>query len=447
VKLEFKLHPAQQEIFQDPRRFKVVGAGRRFGKSYLAKVMLIVKALQTENDKGYNIAGNDVYYIAPTFNQAKDIMWQRSKRLAAPVTKGTRENECILTLINGRRIHLKGSDRPDTLRGVGLSFVVLDEYAFMKDEVWKAIIRPVLADVEGEALFIGTPNGKNHFFELFLKAQQSDGEMKEWGAWTYKSLDNPFLNPEEIVTASKDMPLEYVKQEFEANFASFGGTIFTSDLILEADKSHEQGDTFIAVDPAGYEDAKSISRGRTASLDETAIAIVRATPQGWHVLDILTGRWGVRETSIQILRASQKYRPLAVGIEKGVLKNALMPYLHDNMRRLNVYPPVREVTHGNKRKLDRIVWALQGRMQQARLTFQPGKYLEKFTDQALDFPNPLVHDDMLDALAYIDQLAVPMTDMAIDEYGAVPLESKDDRPIRTPSQLENWEPLDEIAWF
>ncbi len=420
--LEFALHQAQQEIFASDARFKVVGAGRRFGKSYLAKVDLLVNALQEKNKFGYDLAGHACYYIAPTFQQAKDIMWHELKQMAYPVTKKVRENECILTLVNDRQIYLKGSDRPDTLRGVGLSYVVMDEYAFMKPDVWTAIVRPVLADVKGGALFIGTPNGKNHFYDLFQTAQTE----KDWAAWTYKSLDNPFLDPGEIVAASRDMPLEYVKQEFEANFSSFGGTVFQVDLFEVCEKKGD-GEVYITVDPAGYEDVQSIAKGNQKRLDETAIAVVRTNSDGWHVLDIVCGRWGVRETALRILKQCQKHRPTAIGIEKGALKNALMPYLHDNMKRLNIFPYIMEVTHGNKKKTDRIVWALQGRMQQGRLSFEPGEYTSKFLDQMVDFPNPMAHDDMLDALAYIDQLAQPSF---IDE----------------PAQ-DMWEPLDDVSGF
>jgi phage terminase large subunit-like protein len=424
TELNFTLHPAQKEIFTSNARFKVVGAGRRFGKSYLARVKLIVKALETENEHGYDLADKACYYIAPTFNQAKDIMWQPLKQMAAPITEKVRENECILTLVNGRQIHLKGSDRPEALRGVGLSYVVMDEYAFMKEEVWTSIIRPTLADVRGGGLFIGTPNGKNHFYDLFLNARDGK-DSDDWEAFTYKSLDNPFLDPSEVIMATKDMPMEFVRQEFEANFASFGGTVFTSDMIELVDKPRGTGDLYMAVDPAGYEDVKGLAAGRTRNLDETAISVVEVNEDGWHVLDIITGRWNVRETALRILRTAQKHKPRLVGIERGALKNALMPYLNDNMRRLNVYPYITELSHGNQKKSDRIVWALQGRMEQGRLTFSPGDYLKKLTEQLLDFPNPLVHDDMIDSLAYIDQIAVTPYEMNV--------------------QSEEWEALDPVS--
>ena len=426
TELNFTLHPAQQEIFKSPKRFKVVGAGRRFGKSYLARVKLFVEALKAKNEYGYDLTDKACYYIAPTFNQAKDIMWQSLKQMAAPITKKIRENECILTLSNDRQIHLKGSDRPESLRGVGLSYVVMDEYAFMKEEVWTAIIRPTLADVRGGALFIGTPNGKNHFYDLFLSAESTEDEG-DWDAWTFKSLDNPFLDPKEVVLATKDMPLEFVKQEFEANFSSFGGTVFKEDMIVVEDREYYSSDVYMTVDPAGYEDVKGIAQGKTKRLDETAISVVEVTESGWHVLDVITGRWNVRETAVRILRTAQKYRPRVVGVERGALKNALMPYLHDNMRRLNIFPYITELTHGNQKKYDRIVWALQGRMEQGRLTFQDGDYLDKLVDQMLDFPNPLAHDDMIDSLAYIDQIAQARYDMD-ESIGQA-----------------DWEPMDSIS--
>ena len=426
TELNFTLHPAQQEIFKSSKRFKVVGAGRRFGKSYLARVKLIVEALKSTNEYGYDLTDKACYYIAPTFNQAKDIMWQSLKQMAAPITKKIRENECILTLSNDRQIHLKGSDRPESLRGVGLSYVVMDEYAFMKEEVWTAIIRPTLADVRGGALFIGTPNGKNHFYDLFLTAENGE-EGGDWDAWTFKSLDNPFLDPQEVVLATKDMPLEFVKQEFEANFSSFGGTVFKEDMFVVENRDYYSSDIYMTVDPAGYEDVKGVAQGKIKSLDETAISVVEVTDEGWHVFDVITGRWNVRETAVRILRTAQKYRPRAVGIERGALKNALMPYLSDNMRRLNVFPYITELTHGNQKKYDRIVWALQGRMEQGRLTFQDGPYLDKLFAQMLDFPNPLAHDDMIDSLAYIDQIAVANYHMG-DEIGQ-----------------SDWEPMDSIS--
>lgn len=425
VKLNFKLHPAQLDVFTSPKRFKIVSAGRRGGKTYLSAVTLLVEGLKEVNERGYKL-GKDrvVYYVAPTFNQAKDILWKLIKELGKDVIESTLENTGVIRLINGREIHLKGSDRPDTLRGVGLSYVVMDEYASMKPEVWEQIIRPTLSDVEGGALFIGTPAGKNHFYKLFQEAA-SPRFSDEWLAYTFKSVDNPFLNPKEIKAAKRSMSKASFKQEFEASFSTIGGAVLNPELIILGTEPPD-GDFYITVDPAGYEpeDLKNLA-AKASNLDETAIAIVKVGTYGWWVADIHHGRWDVRETSIRILRAAQIYRPKVVGIEKGSLKNALMPYLKDQMLRLNTFPNVAEVTHGGKKKIDRIQWALQGRLEHGRLKFNEAPYLEKLMDQMADFPNPLAHDDLLDALAYIDQVGTVIynEDIVIDDEYSQPLDN------------------------
>ena len=424
IDLSFKLHPAQLDVFTSPKRFKIVSAGRRGGKTYLSAVTLLVEGLKEVNERGYKL-GKDrvVYYVAPTFNQAKDILWKLIKELGKDVIESTLENTGVIRLINGREIHLKGSDRPDTLRGVGLSYVVMDEYASMKPEVWEQIIRPTLSDVEGGALFIGTPAGKNHFYKLFQEAA-SPRFSDEWLAYTFKSVDNPFLNPKEIKAAKRSMSKASFKQEFEASFSTIGGAVLNPELIILGTEPPD-GDFYITVDPAGYEpeDLKNLA-AKASNLDETAIAIVKVGTYGWWVADIHHGRWDVRETSIRILRAAQIYRPKVVGIEKGSLKNALMPYLKDQMLRLNTFPNVAEVTHGGKKKIDRIQWALQGRLEHGRLKFNEAPYLEKLTDQMADFPNPLAHDDLLDALAYIDQVGTVIynEDIIIDDSYGIPLD-------------------------
>ena len=132
---------------------------------------------------------------------------------------------------------------------------------------------------------------------------------------------------------------------------------------------------------------------------------VKAGPSGWWVANIIHGRWGVEETARRIFEAVRDYQPVAVGIEKGALKNAVFPYLNDEMKRNQRFFRIEELTHGNKKKTDRIVWALQGRFEHGNITLNKGKWNTQFLDELFQFPNPLVHDDLIDSLAYIDQLA------------------------------------------
>ena len=415
AELNIDLHPAQLEIFSSDKRFKIVVAGRRFGKSYLSAWLLLINAIQSKS--------KDVFYIAPTFQQAKDIMWSMLKDLGQDLIVQAYENTAVLTLINGRKIYLKGSDRPETLRGTGISYVVLDEYASMKPVVWEQIIRPSLADVQGRALFIGTPAGKNHFFDLYNDAIDDD----DWDRFQFKSIDNPFLPATEIQASKKNMSTMSFRQEFEASFETFSGGIFKESW-FKLDEEPDEGSYVIAIDPAGYEQSEKERNLKRSRLDETAIAIVKIDRDKWWVKDILHGRWNIKETAKRILKAAIDVEATTVGIEVGALRNAILPYLEDEMRTENQWLSIAELRHGGKKKNDRITWSLQGRMEHGQITFNPDKDWKVFISQLMDFPNRLAHDDLLDSLAYIDQVSVA------DFAHSIELE-------------EEWSPIDDVAGY
>jgi predicted phage terminase large subunit-like protein len=392
--LQVELLPWQQKVWEAEERFKVVAAGRRCGKSRLAAWMLILNALQS--DKGH------VFYVAPTQGQARDIMWGVLLELAHPIVSSSHVNNMQIKLINGATISLKGADRPDTMRGVSLKFLVMDEYADMKPQVWEEVLRPALADQKGRCLFIGTPKGRNHFYELYKYAELSNDET--YRAWHFTSYDNPLLDPEEIDTAKKSMSSYAFRQEFMASFEALGSEIFKEDWVQFGEEP-EFGDYYIAVDLAGFADVAKATNAKSKRLDNSAIAVVKANEQGWFVADIIYGRWDIKKTAQKIFSAVEKYRPAAVGIEKGALKNAVLPYLTDLMKSRQRFFRIEELTHGNQKKTDRIVWALQGRFENAAITLSEGSWNTEFLDELFQFPNPLVHDDLVDALAYIDQLA------------------------------------------
>ncbi|HIE81831.1 MAG TPA: hypothetical protein EYQ07_04815 [Candidatus Poseidoniales archaeon] len=415
MELNIDLHPAQLAIFNSEARFKIVSAGRRFGKSRLAAWLLLIKALQSDS--------KDVFYVGPTFQQAKDIMWHTLKELGREVIESTYENTAQMTLVNGRKIFLKGSDRPDTLRGVGLAYVVLDEYASMKPVVWEQIIRPTLADVRGGALFIGTPAGKNHFYDLYQNAETDP----EWESFTYNSTDNPYIPSDEIEMARNSMSTMAYRQEFEASFESFTGGIFKEEWFATGEEP-STGQYVIAVDPAGFEAVEKERGLKGSKLDETAIAIVKINEDKWWVKDILHGRWSIKETASKILKAAITVEASTVGIETGSLKNAIMPYLQDEMRTTNQFIHIDELRHGGKKKTERITWSLQGRMEHGQITFNRDRDWKVFKSQMIDFPNHLAHDDLLDALSYIDQVSIA------DFAHSIELE-------------EDWEPYDEVSGY
>jgi len=394
--LNVKLHDKQREVFNSTARFKIVAAGRRFGKSRLAAWILLIEALQSKS--------KDVFYVAPTYQQARDIMWGVLKELGHEVIASAHENTSVLTLVNGRKIYLKGADRPDTLRGVGLAYVVIDEYADIKPNVWEQILRPSLADVQGKALFIGTPKGRNHFYELWKYAE--DQKDDDWEAFHYSSYDNPLIPASEIEAAKSSMSSFAFRQEFMASFEAASRDIFKEDWVHIDDEEPEDGNYFIAVDLAGFIKVDKDAGNKNSKLDETAIAIVKVHEEGWWVADIKHGRWDIKETCEQIFAAVREYEPTKIGIEKGSLKNAALPYLMDLMQKNGLFFRIDDCTHGNQKKTERIVWALQGRFEHGRVSLNYGSWNNHFIDQLVNFPNSQLHDDLVDALAYIDQVQV-----------------------------------------
>lgn len=418
TELRVSLHPGQAAIFNSKARFKVCAAGRRFGKSHFAAVTLAIEALRENNEAGYSLTiEHGVYYVAPTFDQAKRIMWPKLRQLLGfEISGGFIRNENVndgwLELINGRRIYIRGADNPDSLRGIALSYVVLDEYADMKANVWDEIIEPALMDVEGTALFIGTPKGKNHFYKLFIGALEKPVDPRtgsneywlDWEAFHFKSGDNPFLKQKELARIMTRGSTDVIRQEIEASFISGGGRVLKPEWfpIIARAPSVETGNVFITVDLAGFKKQEGSKVLRT---DESVIAEVLVVEDEWYILNVQHGHWDVRETALRIARTLRNYNSAQLGVEQGALKEAVGPYLEEYMREFHRYVTPQPLRHGGQKKADRITWALQGRAERKRINLVRGDWNEHFLTQCSDFPDPLAHDDVLDAVAYVDQLS------------------------------------------
>ncbi len=391
--LNIELLDWQKQAWVDHTRFLVIAAGRRTGKTRLAAWKLIVKAL--ESTKG------NVFYVAPTQGQARDIMWQTLLELAQEVIVSAHINNLQIKLINGSTISLKGADRPETMRGVSLYYLVMDEYADMKPEVFEQILRPALADQKGGALFIGTPMGRNHFYELYKYAELGDDES--YKAFHFTSYDNELLDADEIDLAKKSMSSYAFRQEFMASFEARGSEMFKEEWV-KFGETPDVGDYYIAIDLAGFEQVNK-KRSKNSRLDESSIAIAKVNEEGWHIENIIYGRWDLGETARKIFQAVRDYRPISVGIERGISQQAVMSPLTDLMKQHGRFFVVEAMTHGNRKKTDRIMWALQGRFENGQITLGKGEWNTRFMDQLFQFPDPLTHDDLVDSVAYIDQLA------------------------------------------
>lgn len=419
TELVLRFHPAQQAIYRSPARFKVVAAGRRFGKTVFAVQNCLIEALRETNRSGLPLGVDaEVAYIGVDREQAKRNAWNLFKEFGRPVIKKVHENTAVITLVNDVRIRLLGMDDPDSARGMKLRYAVLDEYADMPESAWAEIIRPALMDCEGGALFIGTPKGKNHFYRLFTAALlnpevvNKDGKAirpyADYEAFNFSSSDNPTLKASEL----EGMAWEYangseeiLRQEVEAKFISKGGKVFMADQFKLDAVEPPDGTWYVAVDLAGFARDGQKTNAEIKKRDETAIAVVKVHERGWWVKEIQHGQWDVRATAYRIVKAASDVQASGVAIEKGALFNAVEPYLNDYQNQFSRWLNVVPVTHGNKHKWDRIQWALQGRAQKGQITLNPGPWAEVLIDQAVDFPNRRSHDDLLDALSYIDQIA------------------------------------------
>lgn len=219
LRSNLSLHPKQMVVYKSKSRFRVVVAGRRWGKTALSRV-LIIKMAQFPKRK--------IWYVAPTYKMAKQIMW--NDLLEAIPRKWIRkinETSLSITLINRTRIELKGADKSDSLRGVGIHFLVLDEFQDMTEETWTQVLRPTLADTGGHAIFIGTPKAYNYLYELYKHGQDPEKiKALQWESWQFPTITSPFIPAAEIEAARNDMDDKSFKQEFEASFETMSGRVY-----------------------------------------------------------------------------------------------------------------------------------------------------------------------------------------------------------------------------
>ena len=210
-----KLTTPQKDILNNPARFKVVASGRRFGKTY-ASIAALAKHARYPNTKSM--------YIAPSYRMAKQIVWEDLKNMLRDVNwvKRINESELTITLINNSQIMLRSADNKDSIRGVGLDFVVLDEAADIDEEAWTAVIRPTLSDREGHALIIGSPKGRNWFYDAYQNAKHMD----DWSSWQYTTAEGGNVSAEEIAQARQDLDERTFSQEYLAQFVNYSGVIY-----------------------------------------------------------------------------------------------------------------------------------------------------------------------------------------------------------------------------
>ena len=258
-----KLTEKQSEIINHPARFKVVAAGRRFGKTF-ASIASLAKHARFPNNK--------VMYIAPTHGMCRQILWPDLKELMRQTrwAKKINESNLEIQLVNGSLIMLRSADTPDRVRGLGLSHIVIDEASDVSEEIWTAV-RPTLSDKNGSALIIGTPRGYNWFREFYENAKH----QTDWHSWQFTTADGGNVPESELEQAKQDLDDRTYIQEYEAKFVDASGIVYASfgdHNVIRQGCTHRSTNTIIC--------GEAIS-----NIDPICAVIGHKHPNGIHIYD------------------------------------------------------------------------------------------------------------------------------------------------------------------
>ena len=258
------LNPGQQEVTSSGARFRVVIAGRRWGKTHLA-IRELAKVCRHPMKRAF--------YVAPTYRQAKQIVWDTLKWRMQDLgwSRKVNESDLTITLVNGSTISLRGADNPDSLRGVGLDFCVLDEFAMIDEKAWSEVLRPTLSDKQGSAMFISTPMGQGNWaYDLYQRGRATDEH--HWESFQYTTLDGGNVPEEEIEQAKRDLDERTFRQEYLATFETAGNRIYYG---------FDRGTHVVA----HSHDTQVLYTGWDFNIDPMSVVIAVRTGDHLHVID------------------------------------------------------------------------------------------------------------------------------------------------------------------
>lgn len=370
------LHGGQQRILESPARYKVIAAGRRFGKTLLAVEWLALM-------DGGAIDGASVAFFSPTYKLLADV-WADFERTLRPVTRKANRTEQRIELITGGKIDFWTLEDPDAGRGRKYHRLVIDEAAHARylKEAWERAISPTLTDYRGDAWFISTPNGLNYFYELFQRGR--DPAYPDWESFHMPSTANPHLRPEEIETKQRELPELVFRQEYLAEFVTFGGGLVKPEMLV-------MGECPPGLRPVlGVDLAISERDGA----DYTAIVAMARDPDSGviYIKEVERFRAGFHEVLTRIKAAAARHNPSIVAIEQTQFQAAVV----QELARTTTLP-VRGV-RPDRDKVTRFA-PLLTRFEQRLVRLDPSGCPAAFRDELLAFPDS-ANDDMVDAASY-----------------------------------------------
>jgi hypothetical protein len=215
--MKISLTKSQHKVSQSKKRFRVLISGRRFGKTYLCITEMMKYATKPMQN---------IWYVAPTFKMAKEICWSNLKIILNEFNWIEDINETNLTIRikkSNSVISLKSADQPDALRGTGINFLILDEFADIDKRTWFEVLRASVADTLGDVLFTGTPRGYGNWsYEMYLKGKQDE----EWESFQFTTLQGGMVDKRELEQARLDLDVRTFRQEFEGTFENYAGSVY-----------------------------------------------------------------------------------------------------------------------------------------------------------------------------------------------------------------------------
>ena len=308
IQIEAKPHRSQGIVHRDPTRFKVLAAGRRWGKTRLG----VNECMDVAS------GGGRAWWVAPTY-KLSEVGWRPLRKMGAKLGVEVRKVDRQVVFPSGGWVQIRSADDPDSLRGEGLDFVVMDECAFMYEAAWTEAISPSLSDRKGRALFISTPKRRNWFWKVWTIGQS--GDDPEWKSWRFPTEDNPYIDPAEIDAAKRRMPERTFRQEYLAEFIDNEGAVFRNIAaclyaVGDVPADHAGHETVMGVDWGKSEDYTVCSVGCRDCRREVALdrfhgidyrlqrQRIQALAERWGVYDILAESNSMGEPNIEDMQYS-----------------------------------------------------------------------------------------------------------------------------------------------
>ena len=308
------LHNGQQQVWDEKVRFRVLACGRRWGKTRLGSLMCVATALH----------GGRAWWVAPSY-PVSAVGWRGIKELSIQIPGvDVRHVDRLITMPSGGTVQVRSADNPDSLRGEGLDFVVLDECAFIKEAAWSEALRPALSDRQGKALFISTPKGRNWLWRLWTHGNSGDDD--EWQSWRFPTSDNPFIPQSEIEAAQRNLPERIFQQEYLAEFIDDAGGVFRG--VMAAATAEPQTEAI-----EGHRYVFGVDWAQ--QVDFTVVAVIDATTNELCHLD----RFNQIDYRLQLARLEslyERFRPTDIIAEKNSMGGPLVEELQ--YRNLPVTP-------------------------------------------------------------------------------------------------------------